>query len=59
VIGPTQRPPPDNTHDRHPCPSVGFEPTFSAGERPQTYALDRTATVTVGKAMYRGEKLPQ
>jgi len=25
-------------------PSVGFEPTFSAGERPQTYDLDRTAT---------------
>jgi hypothetical protein len=22
---------------------VGFEPTISAGERPQTYALDRTA----------------
>ena len=22
-------------------PSVGFEPTISAGERPQTYALDR------------------
>ena len=27
-------------------PSVGFEPTISAGERPQTYALDRTATGT-------------
>ena len=25
-------------------PSVGFEPTISAGERPQTYALDRAAT---------------
>jgi hypothetical protein len=25
---------------------VGFEPTISAGERPQTYALDRAATVT-------------
>jgi hypothetical protein len=24
---------------------VGFEPTISAGERPQTYALDRAATV--------------
>ena len=23
---------------------VGFEPTISAGERPQTYALDRAAT---------------
>jgi hypothetical protein len=25
---------------------VGFEPTVSAGERPQTYALDRAATGT-------------
>ena len=23
---------------------AGFEPTFSAGERPQTYFLDRAAT---------------
>ena len=27
-------------------PPVGFEPTFSAGERPKTYALDRAATGT-------------
>ena len=27
-------------------PPVGFEPTISAGERPQTYALDREATGT-------------
>ena len=27
-------------------PSVGFEPTISAGERPQSYALDRAATGT-------------
>jgi len=25
-------------------PPVGFEPTISAGERPQTYALGRAAT---------------
>jgi len=25
-------------------PSVGFETTISAGERPQTYALDSAAT---------------
>jgi len=25
-------------------PSVGFEPTISAGERPQTYALDCATT---------------
>ena len=25
-------------------PPVGFEPTISAGERPQTKALDRAAT---------------
>ena len=27
-------------------PPVTFEPTISAGERPQTYTLDRTATGT-------------
>jgi len=27
-------------------PPVGFEHTFSAGKRPQTYALDRAATGT-------------
>ena len=27
-------------------PPVGFEPTISAGERPQIYALDRAATGT-------------
>ena len=27
-------------------PPVGFEPTISAGERPQSYALDRAATET-------------
>jgi len=32
------------TTDRNPCPR--FESTISAGERPQTYALDRAATGT-------------
>ena len=27
-------------------PPAGFEPTISAGERPQTYALDGAATGT-------------
>ena len=27
-------------------PPVGFEPTISASERPQTYALDRAAIGT-------------
>jgi len=27
-------------------PPVGLEPTISAGERPQTYALDSAATAT-------------
>ena len=36
-----------NTHNRQTSmPPVGFEPTISAGERPQTYALDRSATET-------------
>ena len=33
------------THNRQiSMPSVGFEPTIPASERPQTHALDRTAT---------------
>ena len=33
-----------NTHNRQTSmPLVGFEPTISTGERPQTYALDRAA----------------
>jgi hypothetical protein len=33
-----------NTHNRQTSmPPVGLEPTISAGERPQTYALDRAA----------------
>ena len=36
-----------NTHNRQTSmPSVGFEPTTSAGERAQTYALERAATGT-------------
>jgi hypothetical protein len=36
-----------NTHNRQtPMNPVGFEPTISAGEQPQTYALDRAATGT-------------
>jgi hypothetical protein len=35
---------------------VGFEPTISAGERPQTYALDRAATGT-GNETYRRTKI--
>ena len=31
-------------------PPVRFEPTISAGKRPQTYALDRAAT---GTGIYR------
>jgi hypothetical protein len=51
IIGRTQKPQPDNIQnsqqtDRHPCPSAGFEAAISAGERPQTYALDRAATGT-------------
>ena len=33
-------------------PPVGFEPTISAGERPQTYALDRAATGTGTGSIY-------
>jgi len=45
-----QRPLPDNTHNTHnrhtSMPSVGFEPTISAGKWPQTYALDHVVTGT-------------
>ena len=38
-----------NTHNKQTSmPPVGFEPTISAGERPQTYALDRAGTGTGG-----------
>ena len=38
-------------------PPVGFEHTISAGERPQTYALDRAATGT-GLHMYLLDIIP-
>ena len=42
-----------NTHNRQiSMPPVGFESTVSAGERPQTYASDRTATGTGGCIIY-------
>jgi hypothetical protein len=38
-------------------PPVEFEPTVSAGERPQTYALDRAAT-GIGPKGSRRLRLP-
>ena len=32
--------------------AVGFEPTISTGEQPQTYALDRAATGTGFRVLY-------
>ena len=51
-----------NTHNRRTSmPPVGFEPTISAGKRPQTYALDGAATGTgpidVYKNIYNGSCL--
>jgi hypothetical protein len=37
------------TIDKYPMPPVRFEPTISAGERLQTYTLDRTAPGTGNK----------
>ena len=34
-------------------PPVGFEPTISAGERPQTHAVDRAATGTAFHVYWR------
>ena len=43
-----------NTHNRQTSMSpVGFEPTISAGERVQTYALDRATTGTDNAERYR------
>ena len=43
-----------NTHARQiSMLPVGLEPTISAGERPQTYALDRAATGTGLRKLYR------
>jgi len=46
IISSSQRPLPDKAQhsQQTPIPPVGFEPTISAGERPQTYALDRAVT---------------
>jgi hypothetical protein len=42
------------THNRQTSmPPVKFEPTISAGEQPQTYALDRAVTGTGGKLLLR------
>ena len=48
VISSSQRPVSDNTQQSQQTSMalVGFEPTISAGERPQTYTLDRAATGT-------------
>ena len=49
-----------NTHNRQTSmPSVGFEPTISAGERPQTYALERAATGTGTLCFIYATKLKQ
>ena len=48
VISSSQRTLPNNTQHSQQTrmPPVGFEPTISTGERPQTYVLDRAATGT-------------
>jgi len=47
-----------NTHNRHTSmPPVGFEPTNSAGEQPQSYVLDRADT-GIGNAAASLQNLP-
>jgi hypothetical protein len=56
VISSSQRPLPDNTQNSQQTDihdQVRFEPTISAGERPQTYALDHAATGT-GHCLHTG-----
>jgi len=38
-------------------PPVGYETTISAGERPQTYALDRAANGTGVSAKLKANKI--
>jgi hypothetical protein len=46
-----------NTHNRQTSiPPVGFKTTISAGERPQTYALDSAATGTSHKILFLEER---
>jgi len=54
MISSSQRPLPDKTqHSQQTImPPMGFEPTISTGERPQTYALDRAATGTGDSALW-------
>ena len=41
-----------NTHNRHPSiPPVGFEPTISKGERPQTYPVDHAGPLGPAHSM--------
>jgi hypothetical protein len=59
VISPLQRPLPDSTQHSQQTnihALAGFEPTISAGERPQTYALDRAFT-GAGYCVYRMVKV--
>jgi hypothetical protein len=59
VISSSQRPLPDNTHNRQTSmPPIGFEPTIEAGERPQTYDLDRAATGTGNTKSYKFKTSP-
>jgi len=55
VISSSRRPLPDNTHNTQnrqtSRPLVVFEPTISAGERPQNYVLNRAATGTGGEEL--------
>jgi hypothetical protein len=54
VISSSQRPLPGNTHNRQTSmPLVGFELTILAGERPQTYAIDRAATSFFYNAVFQ------
>ena len=47
------------TQQKKSLTSVGFEPTTSAGERPQTYALDRAATGTGQGVTWSNKRISQ
>jgi len=59
VIISSQRPLPDSIHNTSVLALVGFEPTISAGEWPQTYALDGAASGTGTNRMIEYRKYGQ
>jgi hypothetical protein len=61
VIGPSQRPTPDDTRHIHKRQasntSAGFEPVILVNERPQTYASEYSETVPAENVCINGSHM--